>query len=576
MNHRESQPGHLGYATHAARHRKRHLEPCSPNPYHQLQTAPDHTSGTRRRSAIAGHSTSLRPFHSEADYLSRLSSLKPSSQRTANVTNSPGWDPVGDDDALYIQSDDTHLRDLAAAASQRSSSSTRSGRLDQHALLQARKRKRTNATFDRSQTAPRPSTASQSSRPPLKHDAEGCSNCRSNASTCWFKKSKSIILSDGTEAWGEEKLCNPCGIHWNKNGYHRSVRPKTAAPKQIPQQPPAIIPTRSTSSRTRRSCPADFPPGLSSPTAFHSTLRTRPPSRGRSPSQLTLAAEREARILKKNLAKANAKSNALKHRKHVPKSGYISEEEDELFNNPAVSPPVPHPRSTKRGSRKAARSVSLKHDSAASAGNLSTRESLPSSVSHDVASASHHLNYSPIPAPIPFPEETQAFDSFLNQYLSSQSVPHFEPLQKENMFMSPPRTPPPNAHIPTTSSHSPLRDSPGHLCDLNHILSPSFLNSSPNSLLRRLDSQKSETSNDAFNLSASFLPDYPPGVPEKVFSPGCFLPSKSSPLPPVAEPSKKSSPNPPLAGSVGLLDAHLTSSSLERSHKQFIFSPSRF
>jgi hypothetical protein len=102
-------------------------------------------------------------------------------------------------------------------------------------LLQARKRKRTNATFDRSQTAPRPSTASrqynlphsshpllpawltptnaylshpESSRPPLKHDAEGCSNCRSNASTCWYKKSKSIILSDGTEAWGEEKLCN--------------------------------------------------------------------------------------------------------------------------------------------------------------------------------------------------------------------------------------------------------------------------------------------------------------------------------------------------------------------------------
>jgi hypothetical protein len=47
-----------------------------------------------------------------------------------------------------------------------------------------------------------------SSRPPLKHDAEGCSNCRTKQSTCWYKKSKPIILSDGSEAWGEEKLCN--------------------------------------------------------------------------------------------------------------------------------------------------------------------------------------------------------------------------------------------------------------------------------------------------------------------------------------------------------------------------------
>ncbi|EFP86419.1 uncharacterized protein PGTG_12375 [Puccinia graminis f. sp. tritici CRL 75-36-700-3] len=566
-----------------SQHRNRQLKASSPMSSHQAyqptqpeQRLPRASTSTRRFIPANTSNTLSAPADQPAP--------KPS-KRSITLT-SPGWDPIGDDDALYIQSDDTHRRDLAGAGSTQRSTTTsnRQPRLDQ-TLLQARKRKRTSSqqpSFDRNQQpASRPSSSSQSSRPPLKHDAEGCSNCRTKQSTCWYKKSKPIILSDGSEAWGEEKLCNPCSIHWNKNGYHRSVRPR--APKQTNQPRPAIIPTRSSSSRARRPCPSDLPAGLSSPTAsitkVQSTLN-RPIRRSRSPSQLTLAAEREARIVKRSVAKANAKSDALRQRKGITKFGYISEEEDELYENPQLSPPLPPPRPTKHSSRKTSRSsISQKIDS--NTRLASTRDTLRSSLCPGDASSSHHPKQNP--TKINYPEEEPLLGSYSNHHLSSD--PHPEPLQ-EDIYISPPRTPPPNSHLNPTKKLSPMRNSPGQLFDFGNVLSPSFLNGSPNSLLRRLNSQNHliDTSTDASNLSGSYLSNFPSAaMPDKVFSPSRFLGSsnKNKPLPPVAEPSKKiekSSSNPLLAGSVGLLDAHLnsgSSSGKSQNNKHFIFSPSR-
>ncbi|KAH9457331.1 hypothetical protein MJO29_011386 [Puccinia striiformis f. sp. tritici] len=561
--------------TQPSQYRKRQLEPTSPNQFHRAQRDPVQLprASTSTRSIIGGNS-SLRPFDSAADHHSRQS-LKPS-KRTITVT-SPGWDPIGDDDALYIQSDDTHLRDLAAG-SQKSTSNTRLSRLDQ-TVLQARKRKRTasqQSSFDQNQPTSRPSSTSQTSRPPLKHDAEGCSNCRTKRSTCWYKKNKAILLSDGTEAWGEEKLCNPCSIHWNKNGYHRNVRPKP--PKQIAKPRQAIPPPRSPSPRPRRSCPSDFPAGLSSPTASirkaNSSL-ARHTRRSRSPSQLTLAAEREARIVKRSVAKAHAKSNALRQRKETTsKFGYISEEEDELYDNPPVSPPLPPPRPSKHTSRRVSRTITQQIDSTTiSAETLFARGTLPGPSN---AFSSYHPSQQTNHTETVY-QEKQTSGSFSNQYPSSDPFSYFEP-PHQNICISPPRTPPPNSHISTSKNVTQTQNSPGQLFDFGNILSPSFLNGSPNSLLRRLNSQKhlNDSSTDQSNLSASYL-----GVSDKVFSPSRFLasPSKSNPLPPVAEPSKKaaeiSPPNTHLIGSAGLLDAHLNSGSSGHSQKNFIFSPSR-
>jgi hypothetical protein len=295
-----------------------------------------------------------------------------------------------------------------------------------------------------------------------------------------------------------------------------------------------------------------------------------------------LAAEREARIVKRSVAKANAKSDALRQRKEITKFGYISEEEDELYENPQLSPPLPPPRPTKHSSRKTSRSsISQKIDS--NTRLASTRDALRSSLCPGDASSSYHAKQNPIK--INYPEEEEPMlGSYSNHHLSSD--PHPEPLQ-EDIYISPPRTPPPNSHLNPTKKLSPMRNSPGQLFDFGNVLSPSFLNGSPNSLLRRLNSQKHliDTSTDASNLSGSYLSNFPSAaMPDKVFSPSRFLGSsnKSKPLPPVAEPSKKvekSSPNPLLVGSVGLLDAHLnlgsSSSGKSQNNKHFIFSPSR-
>ncbi|OAV98492.1 hypothetical protein PTTG_12462 [Puccinia triticina 1-1 BBBD Race 1] len=414
-------------------------------------------------------------------------------KRTLAVT-SPGWDPVGDDDALYIQSDDTHRRASARAAC-----------IDQ-ALLHARKRKRTAAAIDSSQPPSRPSTASQQSRSALKHDAEGCSNCRTKQSTCWYKKRNP-----------DEKLCNPCSVHWNKNGYHRSVRPR--APKQPPAQPraPAIIPTRSSSSRTRRTtCPSDYNnPGLSSPTAsiakLHSNL-ARNPRPSRSPSQLTLAAEREARIVKKSLAKAHAKSDALRLRKEPPKFAYISEEDDELYDNPRLSPPLPPPRPTKHSARRASRSISQKIDPT-SVGRLSTRgDTFPpvaaSSSRHPTAEAALYPG-----GPI--------LGSFSNHHLSSDPPP----AEQQELYVSPPEdAPAERPPAPPERRQKPRPAGGAGLAGAAHLI----------------------------DTEASCLADFPPpGMPDKVFSPSRFLGASAKPLPPVAEPVKRADPSPPSAGPAG-------------------------
>ncbi|POW13024.1 hypothetical protein PSTT_03998 [Puccinia striiformis] len=517
--------------TQPSQYRKRQLEPTSPNQFHRAQRDPVQLprASTSTRSIIGGNS-SLRPFDSAADHHSRQS-LKPS-KRTITVT-SPGWDPIGDDDALYIQSDDTHLRDLAAG-SQKSTSNTRLSRLDQ-TVLQARKRKRTasqQSSFDQNQPTRDPLNLA----PPLKHDAEGCSNCRTKRSTCWYKKNKAILLSDGTEAWGEEKLCNPCSIHWNKNGYHRNSHGIHTESQLKPR-----------SSHT----------SLSLALSAHAGCRTRSPDR------------------QKECRKGHAKSNALRQRKETTsKFGYISEEEDELYDNPPVSPPLPPPRPSKHTSRRASRTITQQIDSTTiSAETLFARGTLPGPSN---AFSSYHPSQQTNHTETVY-QEKQTSGSFSNQYPSSDPFSYFEP-PHQNICISPPRTPPPNSHISTSKNVTQTQNSPGQLFDFGNILSPSFLNGSPNSLLRRLNSQKhlNDSSTDQSNLSASYL-----GVSDKVFSPSRFLasPSKSNPLPPVAEPSKKaaeiSPPNTHLIGSAGLLDAHLNSGSSGHSQKNFIFSPSR-
>ncbi|OAV95931.1 hypothetical protein PTTG_04766 [Puccinia triticina 1-1 BBBD Race 1] len=132
-----------------------------------------------------------------------------------------------------------------------------------------------------------------------------------------------------------------CSVCWKKNGYHHNIQPR--ASKQANQlRRPAIIPTRSSSSRPRRSCPSDFNPGCASAKALitnsHSTL-SHNPRLSCLPSQLTLAAKRKVRIVKKSVAKAHIEKNVLHQRSDIPNFAYISEENDRLYDHPCLSAP---------------------------------------------------------------------------------------------------------------------------------------------------------------------------------------------------------------------------------------------
>lgn len=155
------------------------------------------------------------------------------------------WDQIGDDDQLFIQSDDHLLSSSNPRHRPMPSANFHSSDHEfPHSVQPPPKRKRTTVASYQSLPndgyldhtfAPRqPSSsfehvgASNDSRAnpsssnhklpsqgpknapskPWKYDAEGCANCRTHQSTCWWKKNRPIGNPNGAESWEEEKLCN--------------------------------------------------------------------------------------------------------------------------------------------------------------------------------------------------------------------------------------------------------------------------------------------------------------------------------------------------------------------------------
>ncbi|KAI8454014.1 hypothetical protein BY996DRAFT_2432660 [Phakopsora pachyrhizi] len=104
-----------------------------------------------------------------------------------------------------------------------------------------------------------------------------------------------------------------CSIYWNKNGHHRAVKPTISKPtetvslsKGTSAAPHDVFPKASCST-------SKMPVGLSSPTPSRMRPRygsQRSSSQLRPPSQLTLAAEREAQIFKRGLSQKSARLGA--------------------------------------------------------------------------------------------------------------------------------------------------------------------------------------------------------------------------------------------------------------------------
>lgn len=157
---------------------------------------------------------------------------------------SAGWDRVGDDDEIYIQSDDHRLSSWATTSKLPPPPPPPSHHMDysdheRSSSQQPRKRKRiaaphqstsrVNKPNDIPSTSQYPSSSLENRRPgpqrsnvsnasrqverpaptkSWKYDAEGCANCRIHQSTCWWKKNRLVTNLDGVESWEEEKLCN--------------------------------------------------------------------------------------------------------------------------------------------------------------------------------------------------------------------------------------------------------------------------------------------------------------------------------------------------------------------------------
>ncbi|KAG0139956.1 hypothetical protein CROQUDRAFT_100798 [Cronartium quercuum f. sp. fusiforme G11] len=503
-------------------------------------------------------------------------------QLTGSALGTAGWDQIGDDDELYIQSDDHRLSSHAATLRPPPAPTFDSSVGDAHPPQQPRKRKRPTLAYQsgsRDSQQPMPSSshypsssqenlwpgrppnalsapkrARQAPKPPsktaLKFDSEGCANCRTNQSKCWWRKKRLVRDHNGHQAWTEDKLCNTCSIYWNKNGFHRTVPPKARKRTEckLPPPPPPlrIGPSPCPSSRPSKSlarvssASRGSTIGLSSPLLPLAKLPA-PPSkivplrRERSPSQLARTAEREAHILKRKITcKADEAHSSVANR---------GDPFHHIDCSLAPSPLLPSQTSTVEKSLiDLSRQSSADHDEFAM-----TKRMLDAFLSQPLrpldpklsATSSEMDFFSEYVLEEPTDQSDQVFDFFnLSQPASAATAPiRSDHLSNSGLgpSLSPPRTPPSQRTQPSNARNhaskpagSPL-GSPSF--DLNHLLSPSFLNASPNSLLNKLNPDRLDTAPP--EISFTIIPSAGPlaGSEPFVDCENIFLSSSVSHLP---------------------------------------------
>ncbi|KAI8443519.1 hypothetical protein BY996DRAFT_3368848 [Phakopsora pachyrhizi] len=429
-----------------------------------------------------------------------------------------------------------------------------------------------------------PQSAQRSKSQALKYDDEGCVNCLTNHSLCWWKKNKRTSHPDGSVSCVEEKLCNTCSIYWNKNGHHRAVKPTISKPtetvslsKGTSAAPHDVFPKASCST-------SKMPVVLSSPTPSRMRPRygsQRSSSQLRPPSQLTLAAEREAQILKRGLSQKSARLGAPggKAPGLVNINDFSDDEEDApLFDSLAsglsifgkVKKDDDEARCQSKHSR-IARTISSSR----------SITSTTSSMAPTIFNTKSPTNLSDKKLRQISKTHTSSTNSSSPFNISNDPLEARAQNSKNPFGPSPPRTPPPCEQRKTRSA-SNYRESPsGQTFVLDNLLSPSFLDASPNSLIRKLsqaNSGISDTSGDLSGLSASLLSKFPSGASEKVFSPSRTQPYInfviSGPSP--AEPKKRSelSMSSATIGEPALSDKNEQSSS-SNGHRSSIFSHSK-
>ncbi|EGF98805.1 uncharacterized protein MELLADRAFT_118441 [Melampsora larici-populina 98AG31] len=546
-----------------------------------------------------------------------------------------GWDRIGDDDdEIYIQSDDHRLSSWATTSKLPPPPPPPSHHMDysdheRSSSQQPRKRKRIAAPhqstsrvnkpndipstsqypssfLDTRRPGPQRSNAPDASRQPerpaptksWKYDAEGCANCRIHQSTCWWKKNRLVTNLHGVESWEEEKLCNTCSIHWNKNGYHRTVRSKPNKRSDCVQlsQPDTFTHPSSQPSNSLARIPSTSrgsTVGLSSPSVSLAKLPSAPPTlvprrRARSPSQLTRAAEREARILKRTLPRKTGPTRLDVPDRHDP-TQKSSNSAATIFHPPA-----------KASSTKQHEDLSSRKSNTHLGGYEVTKQMLDNLLAQSLPPV--NLNTSAAPS------EADLFSEFIfdepteqsHQPLSSLNFSEaFEPTRPplsdhpvSSSFAprsSPPRTPPSKRAAPAKSydpRHHASKTAPSPTaspsCDLDYLLSPSFLNASPNSLLKKLI--PSGSASDEMNIK-TVAPGSAASLPvsdlfaksDKIFlSSVAGQQNSDTLLPPSPEPSKTASKGNKWRGSAKNIsttfswDLHLTPSS-SNSNKSSIF-----
>ncbi|KAH9820244.1 hypothetical protein DFH28DRAFT_885863 [Melampsora americana] len=548
-----------------------------------------------------------------------------------------GWDRIGDDDEIYIQSDDHRSSSWATTSKLPPPPPPPSHRMDysdhEHSSSQQpRKRKRiaapyqstsrvnksndipstsqySSSSLESRRPAPQRSNVSNPSRQverpaptkSWKYDAEGCANCRIHQSTCWWKKNRLVTNLNGVESWEEEKLCNTCSIHWNKNGYHRTVRskPNKRSERVQPSQPDTFTLSSSQPSNSLArisSASRGSTVGLSSPSVSLAKLPSVPPKlvprrRARSPSQLTRAAEREARTLKRTLAGKTDHTRLDVPDRRDP-TQKLSNSAAAIFHPPAKAPLT-----------KQYEDVSSRKSNTDLGGYEVTEQMVDEFLAQSIPSLDVKTSQAPSEADLfsefIFDSPTEQSHQPLSSLNFSEAFEPTRPPLSDHPFSSsfapkssPPRTPPSKRKTPAKSyglRHHAAKAAPSPTAspsfDLDYLLSPSFLNASPNSLLKKLI--PSGPASDEMNVktaapgSGASLPGSDLfGRSDKIFlSPVAGQPNSDTLLPPSPtnpEPSKSSSKGSKWRGigknlsTTFLGDLHLTPSS-SNSNKSSIF-----
>lgn len=300
--------------------------------------------------------------------------------------------------------------------------------------------------------------------------------------------------------------------------------------------------------------------GLSSPSLSVANLPSHPPNRlpqrrARSPSQLTRAAEREAQILKRTLARKTGETRTTASRRRA------------LLQDAERSASAVFPTGSKASSSREVVASSRRKSFV----NLEESTVIRKAMAHTTAQSS-----SPHQRPRVTPHSTHdahrdIFSEYLFEEPTDQGNPNLSFLKLPQSSglppsdgvslkakLSPPRTPPSRRKAPSKAHYdgrhhhhhsknmtgSPL-GSPS--CDLDHLLSPSFLNVSPNSLLRKLNTDAPHDVLEESNVTLGTLSALPGSDPfascEKIFlsSPTGVRHSDlvAPPSPTHGEPSKK-------------------------------------